>query len=77
MCRFEIYRNSVENSSVILDVKRRDDINRRVYEHLMSGLYDNYINEETAIDIASWCELATIGEDYVIDDVTIIVKEET
>ena len=75
MYKFEIYKNSVENSSVTLEVKRSYDIHREVYEHLTSGRYDDYINEETAINIACWCELATVGEDYTTDDITVIVQE--
>lgn len=74
MPKFEIFKNSVENSSVILKAKKHD-ISRNIYKHLTSGKYDDCVNKGTAIDIANWCESAKIGEDYVTDDVTVIAKK--
>lgn len=49
-----------------------NDINEKVYETLTK--YG--INEETAIDCASWCELATDGESYNADEFDLYVSEE-
>ncbi|MBP0959812.1 MAG: hypothetical protein J5992_06785 [Oscillospiraceae bacterium] len=75
MYRFEIFKNNEENSSVTLVVRNRRDINPIVYKHLTNSNYDNHVSEETAIDIACWCELASVGETYETDELTVIVKE--
>lgn len=67
---FEIYQNSVdgvENSSVTIYPKDR----HYMYNWLVSH-YD--IDDETAIDIDSWSELATVDEVYTTDYLTIICK---
>ena len=74
MSRFEIYKNNVENSSVEITVNA-NDINTKIYNTLTNGEYDNDIDIETAIDIACWCELASVGEVYETDNLTVIVKE--
>lgn len=74
MSRFEIYKNNVENSSVYITADT-NDINNKVYSTLTNGEYDNDVDIETAIDIACWCELASVGEEYETDNLTVIVKE--
>lgn len=73
MCKFEIYKNNVENSSVTLETKGNyRDINEAIYECLTERFE---VNEETAIDIACWCELALVNDIYETDDITVIVAE--
>lgn len=76
MVQFEIDVNSVENSSKIIRCSENaKDINNAIYYILTCGDYDNYISIEDAIDIASWAELATIGEEYVTNDITVVCQE--
>ncbi|MCQ2740488.1 MAG: hypothetical protein MJ237_09750 [bacterium] len=76
MVQFEIDLNSVENSSKIIRCKANaKDIHNSIYYVLTCGDYDNYISIEDAIKIASWAEIATIGEDYVTNDITVICQE--
>lgn len=48
------------------------DINEGIYDTLTR----NGIDEETAIDCACWCELATDGESYNTDEFDVYVSEE-
>lgn len=64
MAVFEIYENNRENSSVTIYIKNKHDM----YDFLVNN-YD--IDEETAIDIDSWSELASINETYETDTLTI------
>lgn len=76
MIQFEIYLNSVENSSKVIRCKENTkDIHNSIYYVLTCGGYDNYISIEDAIEIASWAELATIGEVYENNNITIICQE--
>lgn len=76
MMQFEIYINTVENSCKIVRCKENSkDIHNSIYCVLTCGDYDNYISIENAIEIASWAELATIGDVYENNDVTIICQE--
>lgn len=47
------------------------DKNDRVYD----ALTRNGIDEETAIDCACWCELATDGESYNTEEFDVYVTE--
>lgn len=48
------------------------DINSIVYETLSN----NGIVDELAIDCASWCELAPIGDSYSEEDFDVYVEED-
>lgn len=74
MKTIEIMRNNAEEESIYITAAT-NDINNKVYSTLTNGEYDNDIDIETAIDIACWCELASVGEEYETDNLTIIVKE--
>ena len=52
--------------------KDANDINEKVYETLTK--YG--IDEDTAFDCASWCELAIYGESYNTDEFDVYVSEE-
>lgn len=67
MGKFEIYENNRENSSVIVYSNNKHDI----YNYLINR-YN--IDEETAIEIDSWSELAYYYEKFITDDLTIICE---
>lgn len=71
----EIYENNRENSARLFrfrDGKFRDVFDA-VYDHLAYGLEQPH---EIAESATSWCELASVNEDYVTDDFTIVIREE-
>ena len=57
--RFEIVIHN-PHKTIIRHANNAWDKNERVYDTLSS----NEIDEETAIDCASWCELAGADESY-------------
>lgn len=71
----EIYENSRENSARLF--RFRDghfrDVFDDVYDHLAYGLEQPH---EIAEDVASWCEIASVGDDYTTDDFTVTIWAE-
>ena len=69
---------------VIIDIHK--DKNKTVTRYAPNGyemhdkvfdtLYNNGIEEEKAIDCASWCELACDGESYNEEDFDVYVEAE-
>ena len=75
MIKFEIYENSVENSSRIFSFKNEKEIHKEFYDILRNYQYKYPITDEQIVEIVSWAELAEVGSDFTLDDITIIVKE--
>lgn len=47
-----------------------------MHDKIFDTLYRNGIEEEKAIDCASWCELAVDGEAYMENDFDVYVESE-
>ncbi len=75
MFKFEIYENSVENSSRIFSFKNEKEIHRELYDILKNYQYKYPITDEEIVEIVSWAELAETGSDFTLDDITIIATE--
>lgn len=75
MIKFEIYENSVENSSRIFSFKNEKEIHKEFYDILRDYQYKYSITDEQIVEIVSWAELAEVGSDFTLDDITIIAKE--
>lgn len=72
---FEIYENSVENSSRIFSFRNEKEIHKDLYDILSYYQYKYPITDEQIIEIVSWAECAEVGSDFTLDDITIIAKE--
>ena len=75
MIEFEIYENSVENSSRIFSFKNEKEIHKEFYDILSAYQYKYSITDEQIIEIVSWAELAETDSDFTLDDITIIANE--
>lgn len=75
MIKFEIYENSVENSSRILSFRNEKEIHKELYDILSDYQYKYPITDEQIVEIVSWAELAEVDSDFTLDDITIIAKE--
>ena len=75
MIKFEIYENSVENSSRIFSFKNEKEIHKELYDILSDYQYKYPISDEQIVEIVSWAELAETDSDFTLDDITIIAKE--
>lgn len=72
MIKFECFYNSVENSKKSIYVKENPRaINKAVFS-MVHGWFKQ--NVETAIECASWAELATDLDDWTNNDITIICR---
>lgn len=75
MLKFEIYLNSIENSGCMIYTRENaKEINRKIFDILTTEHFGQ--TEETAIECAGWAELATDGEDWTNNDITIICHVE-
>lgn len=75
MICFEIGENAKENSAVVFrcpDGRFGNKLYYEVYEYIAYKLEQPH---ETAVDAASWCEFAAIGETYDADEFYIDVYE--
>lgn len=73
MVEFEIYFNSVENSCrTYRTTENASEINKTIFNVVAWGFEQDV---ETAIECASWAELATDGETWENNDITIICNE--
>ena len=74
MVEFEIYFNSVENSCrTYRTTENASEINKTIFNAVAWGFEQEV---ETAIECASWAELATDGETWENNDITIICHAE-
>ena len=70
---FVLHRNGEKKKSLAKYVKENaNDINETVFR----TLYAWGVKEETAIECASWAELAAIGESYNTDDLDVYIEDE-
>jgi len=77
MRTFAIYENSVENSEKVVRFKTTEEMYDELYE-LLFQYQDKYpITLEQVVGIISWAERATIGDDYVLDDITITAIDDS
>ena len=72
MIKFECFYNSVENSEKSIYVKENPhEINEAVFNMVYEWFEQSV---ETAIECASWAELATDFDDWVNNDITVICR---
>lgn len=59
----------------VVDITKYANTAREINEVVHGTLTKHGVDEETAIDCASWCELATVGESYNEENFDVYLEE--
>ena len=59
----------------VVDITKCANTAREINKVVYDTLTKHGVNEETAIDCASWCELATDGESYNEENFDVYLEE--